>query len=94
VRVLGIAEPVDLYELHGEAASPDWLARRDTYEVALGHYESLQWLRACQVLLPLLESPESPGHYDYPILRLMTRCWGCLEAPPDPFEPVLELSAK
>ena len=32
VRVVGIQGAVDLYELHGETASPEWLADRDAYE--------------------------------------------------------------
>jgi hypothetical protein len=32
--------------------------------------------------------------YDTPTIKLMRRAWGCLEAPPDPFDPVLELSIK
>ncbi len=94
VRVVGIQGAVDLYELHGETASPEWLADRDAYEKALGLYESRQWLKTCQTLLPLLEKAEQIGVYDVPTLKLMNRSWACLEAPPDPFDPVLELSSK
>lgn len=96
VRVVGIAEPVDLYELYGEAGgvSAEWLARRDVYEAGLAQYESRQWFRACHTLLPLLESAEATGQYDHASLKLMKRCWACLEAPPEPFEPVLELTSK
>ena len=94
VRVVGIQGAVDLYELHGETASVEWMADRDAYEKALGLYESRQWLKTCQTLLPLLEKAEHSGVYDVPTLKLMNRSWACLEAPPDPFDPVLELSSK
>lgn len=94
VRVVGIAEPVDLHELHGETADPVWSSRRDTYESGLSQYESKQWFKACQTLLPLLEEAESTGKYDHAALKLMKRCWSCLESPPEVFEPVLELAAK
>jgi adenylate cyclase len=99
-RLVGIQGAVDLYELHGETASPEWLADRDLYEKALRLYESGQWLKACQTLLPLLERGDSAGataHFDVPTLKLMNRAWACLENPPEPaiqFDPVLELSTK
>ena len=40
VRLVGIESPVDLYELRGESASPEWGSRRDTYEHALKHFEA------------------------------------------------------
>ena len=40
VRVVGIHGAVELYELHGETASPEWLADRDAYEKALGPVRS------------------------------------------------------
>ena len=43
--VVGIQGAVDLYELHGETAPPEWLSFRDTYEKDLGLYESRNWLQ-------------------------------------------------
>jgi adenylate cyclase len=94
VRVVGIAGAVELYELQGETASPDWLTRRDRYENALALFEARQWAKACQTLLPLLELTEHQTHYDNPTLKLMRRAWECLESLPDPFDPVLELYSK
>jgi adenylate cyclase len=94
VRVVGIQGAVDLYELHGETASAEWLAYREVYERALLMYESRQWLKACQTLPPLLERADTAGAFDVPTLKLMNRAWACLENPPEPFDPVLELSAK
>lgn len=94
VRVVGIQGAVSLCELHGTTANPAWVAYRDIYEAALAQFEARQWLKCCQLLLPLLEHSPTAGAYDHATLKLMRRSWGCLEAPPDPFEPVLELSSK
>jgi adenylate cyclase len=94
VRVLGIQGVVDLYELRGESASPEWLASRDAYEAALALYESRQWLKTCQTLLPLLEQTQERGEHDNATLKLMKRSWACLEAPGEPFDPVLDLTSK
>jgi adenylate cyclase len=94
VRVVGIQEPVDLYELHGTTASPEWLAFRDSYEAALALYESQQWLKTCQTLLPLLERTAPSESFDHTTLKLMKRSWSCLETPPEHFDPVLDLTSK
>lgn len=91
VRVVGIKEPVDLFELNGERAEPEWLAFRDNYEQALAQYESRNWFQTCQTLLPLLEAGKQK---DVAAVKLMRRTWGCLESPPDPFDPVMELTSK
>jgi adenylate cyclase len=92
VRVVGIHSAVDLHELHGETASPQWLAFRDTYEAALALFESRQWFKTCQTLLPLLE--QGSETYDTPTLKLMNRSWSYLEAPPEDFDPVMDLFSK
>jgi len=94
VRVFGIQSPVDLYELHGQTASPEWLAFRDTYEKALALFENRQWLETCQLVLPLLERAKQSGQYDQPTLKLANRSLACLASPPDPFDPVVDLSGK
>ncbi|MCI0457328.1 MAG: adenylate/guanylate cyclase domain-containing protein [Gemmataceae bacterium] len=94
VRVVGIQEPVDLYELHGETASAEWLAFRDSYEAALALYEAQQWLPCCERLLPLLVQAGPSARYDHATLKLMKRSWACLEDPPEQFDQVLELSSK
>lgn len=90
VRLAGMAEPVDLFELHGDQASPAWLAQRDLYEQALGFYETRQWSKACQTLMQLPELAQQKDHYDSPTLKLMKRAWGCLESPPEGFDAVIE----
>lgn len=88
VRVVGIAGAVELYELHGASDSPEWRSFRDVYETGLKLFETGQWSKAGQMLLPLLEFG------DKPTLRLMNRALKCLEEPPDPFDPVEDLSSK
>jgi adenylate cyclase len=88
VRVVGIGGAVELYELHGENASPEWKSFRDAYETGLNLFETQQWSKAGQTLLPLLEFG------DKPTLRLMNRALKCLEEPPDPFDPVEDLLRK
>lgn len=90
VRLAGMVEPVDLFELHGEHASADWCSHRDLYEKALSYYESRQWSKACQTLMQLPELAQPKDRYDSPTLKLMKRAWGCLESPPEGFEAVIE----
>ena len=90
----GVRDPVVAYELFGEHASPEWLNRRDTYETALTLFEAGQWSRACQTLMPLLDSESQRTVHDTPTLKLMRRAWECLETRPDPFDPIIEVSTK
>jgi adenylate cyclase len=94
VRVAGIQSAFDLYELRGEPASPEWLAFRDRYEQALGMYENRHWLTTCQACLRLLEEMGDLARYDRPTLRLVSRAFGCLESPPDPFDPAIDFMTK
>jgi adenylate cyclase len=91
-RVVGIAGEVDLHELHGESASPDWQSRRETYERALALFETGKWSEACQALFPLLNGEN--GAYDLPSLTLLGRAVECLKSPPAHFDPILELKSK
>jgi adenylate cyclase len=93
-RIPGMQKSVTLYELKGEPVSTEWLRRRDTYEIALALYESGQWCKACQTLLPLLELDEPGRGYDHLTLKIMRRAWECLESSPDLFDPVLDLGVK
>ncbi|MBI3462052.1 MAG: adenylate/guanylate cyclase domain-containing protein [Planctomycetes bacterium] len=92
VRVVGMAEAVDLYELHGETATPEWTERRDSYESALSCYESGCWAQAYQELYSTLAGQK--GNYDVPSLTLVEHIVRCLKNPPEQFDPVLELSSK
>jgi adenylate cyclase len=94
VRVVGIAGPVDLHELRGAGAPPDWLARRDQYEGALALFEAGQWSEALKGLFPLLGAAGAHDQYDDPTFLLMARARQCLKAPPPVFDPVMELTDK
>jgi adenylate cyclase len=92
VRVVGIRDAVDLYELHAECATPEWGQRRDVYEKALALFESGDWARTCQTIYPLLSGQSS--NYDIPSLDLVSRSTVCLKDPPEEFDPVLDLKSK
>ena len=94
VRLAGITEPEVLYELHGELAAPEWLARRDAYEAALAQFEAQQWLQAFHRLLPIVGTSDDPSRCDGPTVALMRRTWECLEAPPQPFDAIVEVIGK
>ena len=91
-RVVGIAGPVDLHELHAETATPEWSTRRDSYEAALRLWESERFAEVPAALSPMLVG--QAGDYDLPSLALLGRAVRCLTSPPEHFDPVLELSSK
>jgi adenylate cyclase len=92
VRVVGIRDPVDLYELHAECATPEWQQRRDAYEKSLAMFEAGEWAKTCQMVYPLLAGQSN--NYDIPSLDLVHRSIECIKNPPDPFDPVLDLKSK
>jgi adenylate cyclase len=92
VRVVGIDTPVVLYELHGESASPDWIAFRDAYEGALALCEKGQLSEACTALFPMLDGPER--RHDQPSLMLASRAIAGLMSRGRDFDPVITLQAK
>jgi adenylate cyclase len=91
-RMAGVADPVELYELHGEKADPDWERERDAYEESLRRYEAGQWAAACQGIYPLLAG--RAGHYDVPALNLISRAVECLKPAGAKFDPVWEFKTK
>jgi adenylate cyclase len=91
VRVVGIETPVDLYELHAETATPEWCARRDTYEKALALYEAGDWAAAHSVIAPLVAGP--PDH-DLPSINLAGRALEALRSCPEHRDTAFELNMK
>jgi hypothetical protein len=91
VRVAGVADAVDLFEVHDGSATGAWLARRDAYERALGLYEAGDWAAACRALQPLLTDATEP---DGPGLNLMARAEDALRAPPEHFDGTFDLEGK
>lgn len=91
VRVVGITEPVSLFELKSEG-DDDWRQQRDIYQAALALYESGKWQQACQTLNPLLAVTASA--FDLPSLSLMSRSIELIKSPPVEFDPVWDLQSK
>lgn len=91
VRVVGMAEPVPLFELKGEA-DENWQQRRDIYESALAQFEAAEWRQACRTLNPLLAEADSA--FDLPSLGLMSRSIELIKSPPLEFDPVWNLLSK
>lgn len=92
VRLAGMCEPVELYELHGEQSTPEWARERDAYEEALRLYEAGECAAVCKAVYPLLAG--RGGRYDVPTLNLASRALECLKPAPPKFDPVWELAAK
>jgi adenylate cyclase len=92
VRVVGVLGAVDFYELHAEAASPEWTQRRNTYEEALTLYESSKFGEALRTVYPLLAQQES--NFDVPCLSLVTRAVEATRYPPEKFDGIVELTSK
>jgi adenylate cyclase len=91
-RLAGVADVVDLYELHGERAEPGWEESRAAYEEALRRYEAGEWAAACQGIYTLLA--DRAGRYDVPTLNLLSRAVECLKPAAPRFDPVWEFSTK
>jgi adenylate cyclase len=92
VRLFGVHEPVELYELAGPDRGDEWRALREAYEAALGRFEAGEFAAALGTLAPLVTAPA--GLLDLPSSQLMTRALECLHRPPAAFDPVLELTSK
>ena len=92
VRVVGIVEPVELFELHAESDSETWNERREVYQSALTHYEAGRWAEACRAINDQLE--DSDGQMDVPSLTLMGHCIDCLKSKPSGFDGVWNLLSK
>ena len=96
VRVVGIREPVELYELYGGTPPPPngsrtATATRPRFEL----FEAGHWLHTCQSLLPLLEQGQASGTHEprhpqnHEALMGLPR-----SAAEETFDPVLELTSK
>ncbi|MCC7365220.1 MAG: GAF domain-containing protein [Dehalococcoidia bacterium] len=88
IRVQGVPDPVEVYELHPGAGGPEWRDHRDTFERALLHFEIGQWSEACQLLAGLLTAGDG---YDVPSLHLLSRSVECLRSRPEPFDPAMTI---
>lgn len=89
VRVVNIAEPVELHELTG-AGRPGWEALRDGYEEALARFSAGHFREAVSVLGRLL--PQHPD--DAPLLLLLGRAVEALAEDSSATDSVWELPGK
>lgn len=89
VGLLGIVQPVDLYELSSDSGA-QWQSLREGYEQALTAFEAADFRRATQLLGNLNHS--HPG--DRPALLLLSRAVQSLATPPDDFDGVWRLESK
>jgi adenylate cyclase len=89
VRVVNIADPVDLYELV-EAGDPQWERLKQTYEEALTAFENKQFRLSARRLGQLLDEHPNDG----PSLVLMSRTVNCLVEEPETFDPAWQLPGK
>jgi adenylate cyclase len=89
-RLAGVADAVDLYELHDGSPPQPWLARRDAYERALRLYEAGDWNGACEVLYPLVTDAE----HDEPVVNLMVRAVDAFRSPPEDFDGAFDFGSK
>ena len=91
VRLEGIGDATELYELHDENAPEDWLNWRAEYEKGLAQYEGGQLVEACGTLHSLLLGRTK---HDLPTVTLLARAAQALKEPPEHFDPVIELEHK
>jgi adenylate cyclase len=89
VRVVNIADPVNLYELV-KAGDAQWERLKQTYEEALTAFENKQFRLSARRLGQLLDEHPNDG----PSLVLMSRTVNCLVEEPETFDPVWQLPGK
>jgi adenylate cyclase len=86
LRVQGLSQPVDVFELGPEYPSPEWTERRDRFERALMQFEQRQWPDACREFAALVAGGLE---YDIPTLQLLSRSVECMRSNPAEFDPAL-----
>jgi adenylate cyclase len=89
-RLPGIDSPVDLYELRGESADAQWLARKECYEQALLLYEQHQPRAAYEALAPAYL--DLPPDVDPPGRLLLERLRVALQS--DTYTPIWDFPNK
>lgn len=93
VKVVGINEPVDLYQVHAVSKNQPWMEFAETYERALKEFESGRFGEASKLLYPLISGKD--GEYDVPSLGLMARTIQYMRSvPPEGFCGIEELESK
>jgi adenylate cyclase len=92
-RLVGIKDPVNLFELHAGPPRADWLSARDAYHKALDLFEGGQLQEACRALGPTLAGRD-PTSIDGPSLDLLARAVEALRSSAVSFDPVRNLDSK
>jgi hypothetical protein len=87
--VVGIKQPVDVYEIVA-AADDRWHRLRQSYQQALGEFENGNFFEAAKQIGAIL--PEYAS--DKPSRSLLARAVAEMDQPSEPFTGVLELTAK
>jgi adenylate cyclase len=88
LRLQGIADPVDVFELAPGVPDAGWCERRDAFEHALFLFETRQWPEACRELVALVIAGDE---YDMPALQLLSRAVECMRSNPPVFDPALSV---
>jgi adenylate cyclase len=86
VRVIGIQEPVSLFELFGQRPEEQWSQIKKDYEQALSLSEESRYDEALELLDRMLK--QMPAQDDRPTLLLASR------VAEDSFDPVMQLDGK
>ncbi len=92
VRVMGIDQPVELYELHGASSDREWLECRDQYEQALTLYEQNQCFAAQEISEGLLKHPSFEKDRPTQVLAESSAAYAL--QPAADFDPIFELDSK
>ena len=91
-RVVGISEPVELFQLQLADRDATRSQQCQDYEEGLRLYEEGNWSAACKKLLPLIQ--QSENNIDVPSLVLSQRAIDCLQRNPEEFDCVINLESK
>jgi adenylate cyclase len=86
VRVIGIQEPVSLFELFGQRPEEQWSQIKEDYEQALSLSEDSRYDEALELLERMLK--QMPAQDDRPTLLLASR------VAEDSFDPIMQLEGK
>jgi adenylate cyclase len=92
VRVVGITQPVSLYELSATNPAPQWTELKGHYEKALTAFEDRDYASSSKLVDQLMASDFHRS--DRPLQILSDRIQDAIDGDADEFDPVFELSGK
>jgi adenylate cyclase len=91
VRMQGLTEGVELYEVYGDENAPID-PRRQMYESAFAQFESQHWEESATTLRSILAEEEAD--LDVPTFQLLSRVIQAMKNPPAKFDPTWTLESK